>query len=137
MNPSAPIGNADALLALTALLHEYFDGLYHSDTQRLRRVFHPQAVYATASGGTPTILRMDAYFDVVDQRPSPASRGEARSDRILSIDFVGPVTALAKVQCAIRPRHFTDLLTLIHVDGRWQVISKVFHFETVESESAA
>jgi hypothetical protein len=126
----AAIANADALPALTALLREYFDGLYHSDTHRLRRVFHPQAIYATADGDTPTILRMDAYFYIVDRRPSPASRGEARSDRILSIDFIGPVTALAKVQCAIRPRHFTDLLTLIHVEGRWQIIAKVFHFET-------
>jgi hypothetical protein len=29
----------------------------------------------------------------------------------------------------IRPKHFTDLLTLVHVDGRWQIISKVFHYE--------
>lgn len=126
---AAPIGNADALPALTALLREYFDGLYFSDTQRLERVFHPQAIYATASGGTPTILSMEPYFALVDQRPAPASRTEQRADRIVSIDFVGPVTALAKVQCTIRPRHFTDLLTLIHLDGRWQIIAKVFHFE--------
>lgn len=125
----AAAGNADALVALGAQLREYFDGIYHSDTQRLRRVFHPQAVYATATGGVPLILRMQEYFAVVDQRPSPASRGETRTDRIAAIDFVGPVTALAKVQCAIRPKHFTDLLTFIHVDGRWQIISKVFHFE--------
>lgn len=125
----AAVGNADALAAITAQLREYFDGLYHSDTQRLRRVFHPQAVYATATGGAPLILHMQEYFAAVDQRPSPASRGETRTDRIEAIHFVGPVTALAKVQCAIRPKHFTDLLTFIHVDGRWQIISKVFHFE--------
>ncbi len=130
MTAPAPIGNAEALSALTSLLRDYFDGLYHSDTQRLRRVFHPQAVYATATGGTPTILRMDAYFDLVDRRPAPASRGEPRRDRILSIEFVGPVTARALVQCAIEPRRFTDLLTLIHVDGGWQIVAKVFHFET-------
>ena len=53
----AAVGNADALVALGAQLREYFDGIYHSDTQRLRRVFHPQAVYATAtraSGPAPT-----------------------------------------------------------------------------------
>jgi Putative lumazine-binding len=123
------IANADALPELTAVLREYFDGLYFSDTQRLRRVFHPQAVYATATDGMPLILRMDEYFAVVDKRPSPAGRGDARNDRILALDFVGPVTALAKVQCSIRPKHFTDLLTLIRVEGRWQIIAKVFHFE--------
>jgi hypothetical protein len=129
MTQPATIGNADALPAVTALLRDYFDGLYFSDTQRLKRVFHPQAVYATVTDGTPLILRMDEYFPMVDKRPAPASRGDARSDRIVSIDFVGPVTALAKVQCAIKPKHFTDLLTLIQVDGRWQIISKVFHYE--------
>lgn len=131
MNPAgeSAAANADALQAVAALLGTYFDGLHFSDTQRLRRAFHPQAVYATASEDAPLILRMDDYFAMVNGRPSPASRGEARTDRIVSIDFVGPVTAMAKVQCSIRPKHFTDLLTLIHVDGRWQIIAKVFHFE--------
>ncbi len=126
---SAPIANADALPALTSLLRDYFDGLYFSDTRRLRRVFHAQAVYATATDGAPVILRMEEYFSVVDRRPAPAARGDVRADRILAIDFVGAAAAWVKVQCAIRPKHFTDLLTLIHVDGRWQIIAKVFHFD--------
>lgn len=83
--------------AVAAVLQEYFDGLCHSDTQRLRRVFHPQAVYACATAEPAVILRMDEYFPIVE--------------------------------CAILPKHFTDLLTLIHVDGRWQIIAKVFHYE--------
>lgn len=114
---------------VVAVLQDYFDGLYHSDTQRLRRVFHPQALYASATEGKPLILGMDAYFPIVDARPSPASRNEVRTDRIVSIAFAGPVTALATLRCSIANRHFIDLLTLIHVEGRWQVISKVFHWE--------
>jgi hypothetical protein len=49
--------------------------------------------------------------------------GSCRSKR------VGPTVALAKVQCSILPKHYTDLLTLIHADGRWQIIAKVFHYE--------
>ena len=60
---------------------------------------------------------------------SPASKGEARADEIVSIQFAGPVTALATLRCSIRPRDFIDLLTLVHVDGRWQVIAKVFHWD--------
>ena len=114
---------------VSAVLHEYFDGLHFSDTQRLRRVFHPRAVYATATDDPPLILTMDEYFKVVERRPSPASRGEARTDRIVSVELVGPAAALAKVQCSILPKHYTDLLTLIRADGRWQVIAKVFHYE--------
>jgi hypothetical protein len=72
---------------------------------------------------------MDDYFPIIDKRPSPASRNDPRTDRIISIEFAGPVTALAKVECSILPKHFLDLLTLICLDGRWQIISKVFHYE--------
>jgi len=115
--------------AVVATLSTYFDGLYHSDTGRLERVFHPLAHYVTATEGGPLYLTMEQYFPMVDKRPSPASRNEARSDRILSVEFAGPVTAFARVECSIGPKFFTDLLTLIFVDGRWQIISKVFHFD--------
>lgn len=114
---------------VVAVLQDYFDGLHHSDTQALRRVFHPQALYACATDGALLALGMDEYFPFVDKRPSPASRGEARTDRILAIEFAGPVTASVRVECAIRPKHFTDLLTLVKLEGRWQVIAKVFHYE--------
>ena len=117
------------LMAVSALIDDYFEGLYRSDSAILRKVFHPSALYACASSGTLLTLTMGAYFEVIDQRPSPASRGDLRTDRIVSIEFAGPVTALARLTCSILPKHYTDLLTLVHVDGRWQVIAKVFHFE--------
>ncbi len=114
---------------MTRVLSDYFDGLYHSDTKILRSVFHPQALYACATETPLLRLDMEAYFAVVDERPSPASRGEQRRDRILSIEFAGPVTAFARVECAIGPKFFTDLLTFVYLDGRWQIMAKVFHFD--------
>lgn len=114
---------------IAAVLATYFDGLYHSDTQQLRAVFHPKAIYACATDGTLLHLTMDEYFPVVDKRPSPASRNEPRRDRIVSIEFAGPVTAIARVECAIGPKFFTDLLTLVRLDRRWQIMSKVFHYD--------
>ncbi|MBL1079551.1 nuclear transport factor 2 family protein [Nocardia sp. 2] len=110
-------------------LHRYFDGLYHSDTTLLSEVFHPKAIYATATDGTLTHLTMAEYFPIVAARPAPAARNAPRRDRILSIDFAGPVTALARVECALAPKHFTDLLTLVHLENRWQIIAKVFHYD--------
>lgn len=115
--------------AIVAVVTDYFDGLYYSDTDRLARVFHPLAQYVCATDGTLLYRTMAEYFPVVAARPSPASRGEARQDRILSIEFAGPVTARAVLNCAIGDRFFTDWLTLVQLDGRWQVISKVFHYE--------
>jgi hypothetical protein len=112
-------------------LEPYFDGLYESNTRKLAQIFHPKAIYATATSGELLRLDMEEYFKVVDKRPSPASRNEPRRDAIASIEFAGPVTALVRLHCAIGPRYFTDLLTLIHLDGRWQIIAKVFHYEEI------
>lgn len=114
---------------VTETLSLYFDGLYHSDTKRLARVFHPKAQYVCATDGELLHLGMGEYFPIVDKRPSPASTGESRRDQIVSISFAGPVTAVARVHCAIGPKFFTDLLTLVHLDGRWQIVSKVFHYD--------
>ena len=118
--------------SIEQILQDYFDGLHHSDTTLLRKVFHPRAVYASATDGELVHRTMDEYFAIVDARPSPASRNEARHDRVVSIDFAGPDTAVARVECSIGPKRFDDVLTLVRVDDRWQIIAKVFHYELAE-----
>lgn len=126
------IGHAQDFSEICDVLQLYFDGLYHGDVTRLAQVFHPQALYATAVPQEPLILHMEAYFEIVKNRSSPAFKNEARIDEVMSIEHVGPVTALAKVRCAIADKRFVDLLSLIRVDGRWQIMAKVFHYELGE-----
>lgn len=125
----AYLQSGTALHEVYELLGRYFDALHHSDADALAVIFHPGAVYATATDGPLLRWSMEEYFPVVAERESPASRGEARTDAIDSIEFAGPVTALARVECSIGPKQFTDLLTIVKVDGRWQIIAKVFHYE--------
>ncbi len=111
---------------IVRVLQDYFDGLYECDVEKLGRVFHPRAIYATADE-TPFLYRtMDEYLPVVAARQSPASRGEERRDHIDSIDVAGENTALARVRCSIGARDFVDLLTFVRVDGAWRIIAKVF-----------
>jgi hypothetical protein len=119
---------------VAAVLGDYFAGLRHSDTVRLKRVFHPEAHYFCATDGSLLHLDMPQYFLIVDNRPSPASQGHASTDRILAIEFAGPVTAFAKVECSIPPKFFTDYLALLKLDGRWQIVSKVFHYELANGQ---
>ncbi len=134
MNVALDAVDRAAVESVAATLQLYFDGLYHSDTGRLAGAFHRQAIYVSATEGVLVHMTMGEYLPMVDARPSPASRGEPRTDRVLSIEFAGPVTALARVECSIGPKHFTDLLTLVHVEGRWQIIAKVFHFDLEATE---
>ncbi|CAH0255175.1 nuclear transport factor 2 family protein [Roseomonas sp. CECT 9278] len=125
--------DAAAIAAIAQALGLYFDGLYHSDTRRLARVFHSDARYVCASEAPVVNLGMAEYFPIVDARPSPASRGEARRDRIVSIALAGPHTAIARVECAIGAKAFTDLLSFIRADGEWRIIAKVFHFDRIDA----
>ena len=128
---AAPAAAAEA--EIRALLQDYFDGLHFSDAERLGRVFHPSAMYACATTGTLQRLDMAAYLPMVAQRPSPASLGQPRADEIVSIELAGPVTALARVHCTIAPKRFTDLLTLVRLEGEWRILAKVFHFEVIDA----
>ena len=69
-----------------------------------------------------------------DRRRAAVARLPPRAapDRVVSIELVGPVTAVARVECAIGPKRFDDVLTLVRLDDRWQIIAKVFHYELAE-----
>jgi hypothetical protein len=115
------------------VLQVYFDGLYEGDTKKLAEAFHPAShLYSAAPDGKAADLPRSDWLKWIETRPSAKSKGSERRDRIVSIDFSGPQTAFAKVECQLPPRYFTDYLTLLKADGRWQVISKSFHTVTKE-----
>ncbi len=58
-----------------------------------------------------------------------------RLDAVLSIDKAGPEAALAKVQIAIGPKLFTDYLNILHIDGRWQIVSKIYSYVPIAVET--
>jgi len=113
------------------VLQTYFDGLYEGDTRKLGASFHPMShLYSVGADGKAADFPRTDWFKMVESRKSAKDSGSERRDRIVSIDFSGPGTAFAKVECQIPPRYFTDYLTLVKADGRWQVISKTFHTVT-------
>src|SRR3546814_12333932 len=100
---------------VVAVLQTYFDGLHHSDTGRLRQVFHPRAHYVTATAGAadgaaPLHLTMAEYFPIVTARPSPASRAAARNDTLFPIEFPGQVTSITRRDYSLVPQFFPKLL---------------------------
>lgn len=110
------------------LLEKYFDLLYEGDGKLINQLFLPEAhVYNTVDNKVVAI-DMDQFHERIATRIAPQSKKLHRDDRILSIDIAAPTIALAKVDLFILPYgHFTDYLTLMKVDDRWRIASKVFH----------
>ena len=115
--------------AIKAVIQTYLDGLYEGDADKLAAAFHPTSALASSTEGTLQVTPRDTWLAAVRTRPSPKSQGAARGDEILSIDIVGPTMAFVKLRCQIPPRYFTDQLSLLKIDNRWQVAQKVFQTE--------
>lgn len=97
------------------------------------RLFHPaSSLFAVGADGKLVNMPREDWCKAVEGRTSAKASGKGREhERILSVDMTGPSTAVVKLNCAILPRFFTDYLSLIKLDGRWQVISKTFVAETL------
>ena len=115
--------------AIEAVVQTYLDGLYEGDADKLAQAFHPTSALTQWFGGELKIMPRDTWLDWVRNRPSPKALGLARADEILSIDIAAPGMAVVRLRCAIPPRFFTDVLSLLKIEGRWQVAQKVFATE--------
>jgi len=118
---------------IEALMQRYFDGLYHSDSAVLRMVFHPELSYVNATSGNHEFMNLEAYMDRIDARTPPASRNDTRNELIERINLKGDQMGLVEVRMTMLGRDYQDLLTVIHTDDGWKVLTKVFTF--VEREN--
>ncbi len=112
--------------AIEAMLSDYFDAMHTQDMDKFDRVFHKDVVLYSAQTGELNIRPYAIYREAVVNRESPESKGEARNEKILMIDEISDTAALAKVQLEMFGGVMQDYLSLIQIDGRWQIISKIW-----------
>lgn len=110
------------------IMNDYFDGLYHADTKRLANVFHPDLRYVNMVDGDYMTKSRDEYFEMVDRRTPPADKGEARDDRIYSIEIGGSKMAFVRASMTMMDREYLDFLTLTHDHNGWRIMTKIFTY---------
>lgn len=113
----------DAILEAIEL---YFDGMYHDDVDKLRRAFHPQAEFVGVFQGHFSWIGLEDFLRLFGRSRSPAQRGDANNNRVVSIDVTGQV-AVAKVEDEYLGLRFTDYLTLHQGEQGWQIVHKAYH----------
>jgi len=118
---------------IEVLMHEYFRLLHEGDVKGIERMFMPTCNLSCAmADGSVTHMTRTEYMTAVASRKAPKELGYPCVGRIVSIDQSGPHTAVAKVECAVQPRHFTDYLTLIKENDSWRIASKIYYVNSVE-----
>ncbi|MES2935447.1 MAG: nuclear transport factor 2 family protein [Pseudomonadota bacterium] len=110
---------------ISAVLKNYFDGIFNGDTALLRTTFHPHAALYGEIKGAQYYKTLDHYLDAVDQRKSPRELNETYLMETVSIDVLGDV-ASAKVHCVMLGFNYVDFLSLIRIEGKWVIVNKLF-----------
>jgi len=116
---------------LVTLAKTYFDAAFSMDAEKFATIFNPAAsVPRRGDGDGVVVTPVLAWLDAVRGLTSPRDAGGVRADQILSISLSGDM-ALLKLRLRIPPREVTDLLSCFYINGRWQIIQKVFAAETL------
>ena len=109
--------------AITKTVQHYIDGGRSGRSDVMKLAFHPDATIFGYAGAELFAGTIQKLFDWVDQN-GPATELQGR---ITSIDLIETVATVRLELENWSGRRFTDLFTLLKVDGEWKIISKVFH----------
>ena len=115
---------ADNAAAITAVLSNYFKGIFNGDVELLRSTFHPQALVSGDINGQPYFKSIDQYLEGVKNRKSPSALNEPFRMEILAIEIIN-FTAIAKVHVPMFEFNYYDLLSLSKVNGAWVIVNKL------------
>ena len=109
--------------AIAAVVQHYIDGARSGRGDDMRPAFHDDATIFGHFGDELIAGPVEFLFGWNDEN-GPATGLEAR---IAGIDLAGTVATVRLELDNWTGYRFTDLFTLLKVDGEWQIINKVFH----------
>lgn len=109
----------------------YFDSLYYCDTEKLNSIFHESSSLFDADEGKLFVEPIASFSNDVGGRVSPASKGQAREDEILMIDWLSPISATVKIRLRAHEDVFVDHLGFVKGEDGWKIVSKIWHLENV------
>ncbi len=108
---------------ITKVVQHYIDGAKSGKGDDMKPAFHEDATifgYAGADLFAGPIQNLFAWND----DNGPATELQAR---IASIDLIGTIASVRLELDNWTGHRYTDLFTLLKVDGEWKIMNKVFH----------
>ncbi len=109
--------------AIANAIQPYLDGARSGKGDDMRPSFHEDATVFGYVGPDLFAGPIQQLFAWNDEN-GPATELQAR---IASIDLVGTIATVRLELANWTGFRFTDMFTLLKVDGEWKVMNKVFH----------
>ncbi|NHZ88022.1 nuclear transport factor 2 family protein [Massilia sp. CCM 8733] len=111
--------------AIVDVLNKYNEGCKQAKSSIMKPAFSEQATMFSVDGdGKLTGGPIQGLFDGIDNafRPSPQAQGG-----IVNVDIVGTAASARIDTNDVSGFCFTDFFNLLKVEGKWTVVSKIFH----------
>ncbi len=112
--------------AIAKTLQHYIDGTKSGKGDDMKPAFHKDATIFGYAGGDLFGGPIQQLFDWSDEN-GPAADLQAR---VASIDLAGTVAVVRLELTNLKGARYTDMFTLLKVDGEWKIMSKVFHLHS-------
>jgi hypothetical protein len=109
--------------AIAKTVQRYIDGARSGRGADMKPAFHQDATIFGYVGAELFAGPIQRLFDWNDQN-GPATGLQAR---IASIDIIDTIATVRLELGNWTGHRFTDLFTLLKVDGEWKIMTKVFH----------
>ena len=111
---------------ITKIVQHYIDGAKSSRGDDMKPAFHKDATIFGYAGPDLFAGPIQRLFDWADDS-DPATRLQAR---ITSMDVVDSVATVRLELDNWNGSRYTDMFTLLKVDGEWKIMNKVFHLHS-------
>jgi Putative lumazine-binding len=115
--------------AIRQTVQYYFDGGKNRDSLTLRKAFHPDARMLFAREGKLVVVPIAEYITRVGSEQLKPGEVDSTERKVVSVDVVGDA-AVAKLELKRPNARLIDYMSLLKVDGRWQIVNKIFTRET-------
>lgn len=114
----------DEYNAIVAVMNQYNEGGKKADSAIMKPAFSDKATIFGVESGKLSGGPIQGLFDTIDSafRPSPEAKAA-----IVRIDIVGTAASARIDTDNISGFRFTDFFNLLKVDGKWTVVSKIYH----------
>ena len=109
--------------AIAALIQHYIDGARSGKGDDMKPAFHEDATIFGYVGPDLFAGPIQKLYEWNDQN-GPASSIQSR---ITSVEVAGTIATVRLETDDWTGYRFTDMFTLLKVDGRWRIMNKVFH----------
>ncbi len=111
---------------IAAVVQHYIDGGRSGKGDDMKPAFHEDATIFGYAGADLFAGPIQRLFDWADDS-DPATRLQAR---IASMDIVDSVATVRLELDNWNGSRYTDMFTLLKVDGEWKIMNKVFHLHS-------